>query len=101
LKHNSTVELVDRSEREGLLTRKADADDGRRAILQLTRKGRQVLGKLSDDHARELREMAPRLIAALEKVRSHTLATVSEAQAAHNRNKRPGFRRAINVGALL
>src|SRR5579863_3798700 len=35
LKHNSTVELVDRSEREGLLTRRTDAADKRRAILQV------------------------------------------------------------------
>src|SRR6516162_1034803 len=33
LRHNSVVELVDRSEREGLLARTADADDRRRAIL--------------------------------------------------------------------
>src|ERR1700692_1388954 len=39
LKHNSTVELVDRSEREGLLARTADVTDGRKAILQVTRKG--------------------------------------------------------------
>ena len=42
LKHNSTVELVDRSEREGLLERRADADDKRCAILSVTRKGRLV-----------------------------------------------------------
>src|SRR5947207_15484075 len=33
LKHNSTVELVDRSARQGLLARKTDSDDRRRAIL--------------------------------------------------------------------
>src|SRR5271165_168800 len=54
LKHNSTVELVDRSEREGLLTRTEDVDDRRRAILHITRKGQQVLGRLSSEHAREL-----------------------------------------------
>src|SRR5580698_8729463 len=43
LKHNSAVELVDRSEREGLLERKADAEDKRRAILHLTRKGKVIL----------------------------------------------------------
>lgn len=71
LKHNSAVELVDRSEREGLLARTPDADDKRRAILCITRKGRHVLNHLSGDHARELNEMAPRLIQALEQVRSH------------------------------
>jgi DNA-binding MarR family transcriptional regulator len=61
LKHNSAVELVDRSEREGLLERRADAGDKRRAILRLTRKGRLILGRLADSHAEELNELAPRL----------------------------------------
>lgn len=71
LKHNSTVELVDRSEREGLLTRAADPGDKRRAILRVTRKGNQILGHLSGDHARELNELAPRLVQALENIRMH------------------------------
>jgi DNA-binding MarR family transcriptional regulator len=72
LKHNSTVELVDRSEREGLLTRTADAGDRRRAILQLTRKGRQIMGRLAGDHARELNELAPRLAQALKHISIHS-----------------------------
>jgi len=72
LKHNSTVELVDRSEREDLIERTADRDDRRRAILRLTRKGRQVLQRLSGEHARELNEMAPRLVRALRRVQMHS-----------------------------
>ena len=72
LKHNSTVELVDRSEREELIERTSDRDDKRRAILRLTRKGRQVLQKLSGDHARELNEMAPRLVRTLRRVQVHS-----------------------------
>lgn len=71
LKHNSTVELVDRSEREGLLTRTVDPTDRRRAILELTSKGRRLLDRLASDHAKELKIRAPRLIEALESVRSH------------------------------
>jgi DNA-binding MarR family transcriptional regulator len=79
LKHNSTVELVDRSEREELIERTVDKDDKRRAILRLTRKGRQVLHKLAGDHARELNEMAPRLVRALRRVQQHSgAATVAE-----------------------
>jgi DNA-binding MarR family transcriptional regulator len=74
LKHNSTVELVDRSEREDLIERTADREDRRRAILRLTRKGRQVLEKLSGDHALELNEMAPRLVRALRRVQLHSHA---------------------------
>ena len=72
LRHNSTVELVDRSAREGLLTRVADTGDRRRAILHLTAKGRQLLSRLSDEHARELNELAPRLERALKNVRRHS-----------------------------
>jgi DNA-binding MarR family transcriptional regulator len=69
LKHNSTVELVDRSEREGLLSRAVDGVDKRRAILRVTRKGARILDKLSVVHARELDEMAPRLVKALRQIR--------------------------------
>lgn len=71
LKHNSTVELVDRSGREGLLTRTADLNDKRRTILELTDKGKRLLDRLASDHAKELKERAPRLIAALDNVRLH------------------------------
>ena len=77
LKHNSTVELVDRSEREDLIERTADKDDKRRAILRLTRKGRQVLHKLSGDHARELNDMAPRLVRALQRVQAHSRTSLA------------------------
>ncbi len=75
LKHNSAVELVDRSEREGLVARGVDPVDRRRAILRVTQKGRRVLEELSGDHARELNELAPRLIEALEEVRRHAGTT--------------------------
>src|SRR5208337_1504619 len=71
LKHNSTVELVDRSEREGLLSRSVDEHDKRRAVLRVTGKGKQVLARLSRDHARELNELAPRLAQALGDIRLH------------------------------
>jgi DNA-binding MarR family transcriptional regulator len=71
IKHNSAVELVDRCEREGLLERIADAGDRRRAILSVTRKGRHVLSRLAGDHARELNEMAPRLMKSLRHVSLH------------------------------
>ena len=68
LKHNSAVELVDRSEREGLLSRTTDMEDKRRAILRVTRKGKQVLERLAGDHAHELNELAPRLTQALKQI---------------------------------
>ena len=55
LKHNSAVELVDRSEREGLLLRTVDMRDKRRILLQVTRKGENILNQLTSEHARELK----------------------------------------------
>ncbi len=68
LKHNSVVELVDRSEREGLLRRGPDPQDGRRVCLGVTARGRRVLKKLSQVHLRELNSQAPHLIRALQDV---------------------------------
>jgi DNA-binding MarR family transcriptional regulator len=68
LKHNSAVELVNRSEQEGLLTRNADSDDRRRIILRITRNGRQVLRRLAEEHSRELTDRGPRLVKALQQI---------------------------------
>jgi DNA-binding MarR family transcriptional regulator len=68
LRHNSVVELVDRCVAEGLLCRTEDAEDRRRVILAITPKGRQVLDSLSSHHARELRELGPQLIRALQNI---------------------------------
>lgn len=72
LKHNSAVELADRCEREGLLTRTTDAADKRCAILTISRMGGQILSRLSRDHARELNEQAPLLARALERIQEHS-----------------------------
>ena len=79
LKHNSAVELVDRSEREGLLARKSDVSDKRRALLRVTRKGERLLNRLAADHARELNELAPRLVEVLEQITGHASTTSVEA----------------------
>jgi DNA-binding MarR family transcriptional regulator len=86
LKHNSAVELVDRCEREGLLERTPDPTDRRRAILRLTPKGRRLLRRLSEAHARELNELAPRLIAALERIRLHVPEPAEEPSEAEARS---------------
>ena len=79
LKHNSAVELVDRSEHEGLIARTADPGDKRRAILRVTRKGERILGRLTGDHAQELNELAPRLAQALERITIHARAVAGTA----------------------
>jgi DNA-binding MarR family transcriptional regulator len=70
LKHHTTVELSKRCEESGLVRRIHNAEDRRCVILQVTAAGRKVLELLSDDHARELHELAPRMIQALTRIRN-------------------------------
>jgi DNA-binding MarR family transcriptional regulator len=78
LRHNSVVELVNRSVREGLLLRAQDAGDLRQVLLQITPKGRKVLKKLSIDHARELNILAPRLALDLQRISAYASANVGD-----------------------
>jgi hypothetical protein len=48
-----------------------DTVDKRRAILQATRKGERVLDSLAGDHAREIKDLAPRLVKALKRIDRH------------------------------
>jgi DNA-binding MarR family transcriptional regulator len=68
LRHNSAVELVDRCIKQGLLLRHEDPDDRRRILLEVTRAGEEVMQKLSEFHLRELEELGPELIRALQNV---------------------------------
>ena len=54
LKHHSTVELVDRAERVGLVQRAIDPDDHRVVRLRLSPKGERHLAALSAAHLAEL-----------------------------------------------
>ena len=68
LKHNSTVELVDRTIEQGLLRRTQDPRDHRRILLRVTTQGERVLASLSDFHTRQLEESGPELVRALSRV---------------------------------
>jgi DNA-binding MarR family transcriptional regulator len=65
LRHNSTVELVDRAERAGLVRRESDPRDMRRSLVQLTPQGSEVLERLVAEHLRELAPLCEVLIHAL------------------------------------
>ncbi len=65
LRHNSTVELVDRAERAGLVRRETDERDLRRSLVQLTAQGQQLLDRLVQEHLSELAPRADNLIVAL------------------------------------
>ena len=68
LRHNSTVELVDRAERAGLVRRRDDEKDLRRSLVELTQNGRSILTKLVAQHIEELVKRAPSLLSTLHSV---------------------------------
>ena len=68
LKHNSAVELVDRSVEQGLLHRVGDAADHRRILLRISAQGERVLASLAEFHTRELEQSGPELVRALNRV---------------------------------
>ena len=59
IKHHSAVELVDRTEKAGLVRRERDADDHRVVRLSLSPAGRRVLADLSNAHLEELERLRP------------------------------------------
>jgi DNA-binding MarR family transcriptional regulator len=65
LRHNSTVELVDRAERAGLVRRESDPKDMRRSLVQLTAQGQGIVERLVAEHLRELAPLCELLIHAL------------------------------------
>ena len=67
IQHHSTVELVDRLARRGLVRRRRSSEDRREVLLELTARGDKVLQELALHHRAELRESGPALIAALRK----------------------------------
>jgi len=68
LKHNSAVELVDRTIEQGLLRRCPDPTDHRRILLRVTHQGERILASLADYHLQELEQAGPELIRALRRV---------------------------------
>jgi DNA-binding MarR family transcriptional regulator len=53
-RHNTTVELVKRAQQKGYLNKRSFVRDRRFVRVQLTRRGRNILNKLSTLHRREL-----------------------------------------------
>jgi DNA-binding MarR family transcriptional regulator len=68
LKHNSAVELVDRTIEQGLLRRVTDPVDHRCILLRVSSQGEQLLASLAEFHTRELEQLGPELVRALQRV---------------------------------
>lgn len=68
LRHNSAVELVDRTEQQELLEREVDANDHRKILLRLTKRGEEQLASLVVAHMEQLKQWAPEMIEVLRRV---------------------------------
>lgn len=59
IRHHSAVELVDRAQEAGLISRERDPEQHSLVRLSLTDLGAAKLGSLSELHLRELAQLAP------------------------------------------
>lgn len=68
IQHHSTVELVDRMVKKGLVTRARAENDRREVHVQLTSRGDRVLAELTRHMRAELRSAAPTLVSTLRRL---------------------------------
>jgi DNA-binding MarR family transcriptional regulator len=69
LKHNSTVELIDRLERHGHVCRSKSREDRRCVVVKLLPRGEKVVERVARERLTELREGGEVLSEALETLR--------------------------------
>lgn len=62
LRHHSAVELAQRLEAAGLITRQVNPDDRRAVLLQLTAEGAGKLETLTHIHRSELQQIGPGIL---------------------------------------
>src|SRR4029077_11964158 len=68
IQHHSAVELINRLEAGGYVSRERSVEDRLEVLLALTPKGEKVLAELALHHHEQLQGAAPRLVAALRRV---------------------------------
>lgn len=93
LKHNSTVELIDRLEKHGLVRRSKSRGDRRCVVVRLLPRGERVVERVARERLTELREGGEALSEALDTLlgRTSNLRGVSALEnAQHGRTKGRG-----------
>ncbi|HEY1121216.1 MAG TPA: MarR family transcriptional regulator, partial [Haloferula sp.] len=66
IRHNTAVELAQRLESAGLITREQSPDDGRSVLLRLSAEGEAKLEVLTHFHRAELKQLRPEIMALLQ-----------------------------------
>ena len=79
LQHHSTVELVDRMERAGLVLRHRSEEDRREVLIAATSRGDRLLRRLTLHHQDELRNSGPVLAQSLQRLISRTARSAQPA----------------------
>jgi DNA-binding MarR family transcriptional regulator len=77
IQHHSAVELVNRLETTGAISRTAGVEDKREVWIRLTPAGRAILRNLALAHRTELERSGPELARALQSVLRHSRKTVA------------------------
>ncbi len=72
IRHNTAVELSQRLELAGLISRETNPGDRRSVLLRLTPEGETKLERLSLIHRAELKELSPRIMALFQSLGSGT-----------------------------
>ncbi|KAB1084059.1 MarR family transcriptional regulator [Neorhizobium galegae] len=75
---HTATELINRLVDGGLAARQVDQEDRRRQTVQLTDKAEELLGRLSEAHIVEIREMTPKLVALLSQLEKMPLASADD-----------------------
>jgi DNA-binding MarR family transcriptional regulator len=88
LKHNSTVELIDRLERRGYVYRSRSPEDRRRVLVSLLPRGDKLVAGVARQRIAELRAEGTALVDALDAL----LGRRRESQARSVRHTKRGFK---------
>jgi DNA-binding MarR family transcriptional regulator len=78
LRHNSTVELINRLAARGALVRKGSTEDRREVLVELTPLGEDLLRQLSELHLQELQSAGPTLAESLQAVLNGSATSLSD-----------------------
>ncbi|HWR34835.1 MAG TPA: MarR family transcriptional regulator [Clostridia bacterium] len=96
IQHHSTVELVDRLEKQGLVQRKRGSEDRREVIISLTQRGEKLLSEVATHHRNQLLNSGPQLLHSLRHVIGANVASqrpASNSQPAKASSTRPAAKR--------
>jgi DNA-binding MarR family transcriptional regulator len=77
IEHHSAVELVNRLENKGAISRRPGTEDKREVLIRLTPSGRAILRKLALAHRNELERSGPELARALSATLRHAFPRVT------------------------